>query len=102
MSKSFGSPLGGLDVEGGGNGLGDARVQRRRAAGDDQRIFPLAASRRPIASGWPHEGRVISQRWSHCDGVEVGGVDWVSRSIDIARVLMVPVLVVVVAATLLE
>ena len=55
MSESFGSPLGGLHVESGWNWLSDARVERRRATGDDQRIFPLAACRRPIPRGWPDE-----------------------------------------------
>lgn len=65
MGESFGSPLGGLDVERGSNGLSDTGVQRRRATGDDQRIFPLAASCRPVPGGRTDEGRVVSQRRSH-------------------------------------
>lgn len=65
MGEGFRGPLGGLEVERGGNGLGDAGVQRRRATGNDQRIFPLAASRRPVPSGRANKGRVVSQRRSH-------------------------------------
>lgn len=68
MGESFRSPLGGLEVESGGNWLRDTGVQRRSAAWDDQRIFPLTASCRPIPRGWANEGRVVSQRRSHCGG----------------------------------
>lgn len=68
MGECFRGPLSGLDVQRRSHGLSDAGVQRRRAAGDDQRIFPLAASRRPVPGGRTDEGRMVSQRRSHFDG----------------------------------
>ena len=72
MGQRLGCPLGGLDVERGGDGLGDARVQRRGAARDDQRVLGdgLGVARRgPVPRAGAERGVVAEgERGAHGGG----------------------------------
>lgn len=73
MCEGLGSTLLGLDVQGRWNGLGDARVQRRGAAGNHEGLVVLVAGARAavaVAGARAHEGGVCAEGWSHCDGFE--------------------------------
>lgn len=69
MSKGFWSTLGRLGSHRRGNRLSDARMERRSAAGRDERALGLIASGRAVvAGGRTDERRAISQRRRHFDG----------------------------------
>lgn len=68
MSESLGRTLLGLQVQSGRNRLGDARVQRRSPAGNDQVAVGLIAGRRAaitITSPGTDKGRMGVERRSH-------------------------------------
>lgn len=74
MGEGLGGALNGLDIEARRNRLGDARMKRRRATWNHERVLSLVASCWPVSSSWSvasrrsDEGRVISQRRAHGDG----------------------------------
>lgn len=60
MGQGFRGPLRRLDIQGGRDGLGDARMQRRGPAGD-QEVVALLARHGTVASRWAGEGGVSFQ-----------------------------------------
>ncbi len=59
-----------LDVQCGGDGLGDAGVQRGGPAGDHEGLVVLVAGSGAaitVAGAGTHEGGVCAQRGSHCE-----------------------------------
>lgn len=70
MREGLWGALLGLDVEGGGNWLGDARVQRGGPAGDDEVGVGLVAGGRTaftIAGPGTDEGGVVVERRAHVE-----------------------------------
>lgn len=68
MSEGLGSALLGLVAEGRGNGLCDARVERRGPAGDQEVVVALiagAGSTFTVSGPGPGEGRVGVERGRH-------------------------------------
>lgn len=61
-----------LDVQRRRDGLGDARVQRRGAAGDHEGLVVLVAGAGAavaVAGAGAHEGGVCAEGGSHCEGL---------------------------------
>lgn len=61
MGQGLWRALCGLQVQCRGNWLGDTRMQRRRATGDNERSVGLVSSHGPVPSGRANEGRVVSE-----------------------------------------
>lgn len=72
MGQGLRGSLGGFRTHLRGNGLGNARMQRGGATGNDQGIFTLIASHRPVASGGAGERR--SKGRSHYSGFDSEGL----------------------------
>lgn len=65
MSKGLRGALLGLCAKGGGNWLGDPRVEGRGAAGDDEAAVEVVTSDRTVAGLWPGEGGRCGEGRSH-------------------------------------
>lgn len=61
-----------LDVQGGGERLGDSRVERRGAAGDDEAVVGIVSGWGALAGAG---ARAQAQRGSHCEKVELGPIE---------------------------
>lgn len=79
MRERLGSALLRLHVQGRGDGLGDARVQRGGPAGDHEGLVVLVAGAGAavaVAGAGAHEGGVCAEGGSHCEGLCGFGRCW--------------------------
>jgi hypothetical protein len=82
MCQGFGRSLRRFEIEGRWNRLGDAGVQGRRSAGDNEGMVTLIpAGHGPVSRRWTNKRAVISQGGSHPHGFHEESEQWITIEI---------------------